>query len=62
METCRWKNFGDVYADKTAVYTYEYDSNGLIIKETKYYGEWNETDTTGMEQDTTTQFTWEEIK
>ena len=62
MESCRWKHYGDEYAPKTAVYTYEYDSNGLITRETKYYGVWNETDTTGMEQDTTTQFTWEEIK
>ena len=62
MESCRWKNFGDEYAPKTAVYTYEYDANGLIIKETKYYGVWNETDTTGMELDDAQIFTWEEIK
>ncbi|MGM9735214.1 MAG: hypothetical protein ACI3ZS_00385 [Candidatus Cryptobacteroides sp.] len=62
LESCRWHNFGDQMAEKTAVYTYEYDANGLVTKEIKYYGVWNETDTTGMEVDTETTFTWEAIK
>lgn len=62
LESCVWVNFGDVKAPKTAVYTYEYDANGLITKETKYYGEWNETDTTGMDFDDEHSFTWEKIK
>ena len=62
MESCVWMNYGDVKAEKTAVYVYETDNNGLITKEVKWYGVWNETDTTGMEEDTVTSFTWEEIK
>ena len=62
MESCVWVNFGDEKAAKTAVYEYEYDSNGLITKECKYYGVWNETDLTGMDEDTQTTFTWEKIK
>ena len=62
LESCRWHNFGDELAAKTAVYVYEYDANGNITKETKYYGVWNETDTTGMDEDTVTEFTWEAIK
>ena len=62
MEACVWHNFGDVMAEKTAVYTYEYDNNGLVTKETKYYGVWNETDTTGMDKDNEVTFTWEKIK
>lgn len=61
MESCVWHNFGDVIAEKTAVYVYEFDSNGIVTKETKYYGVWNETDTTGMDEDTITSFTWEKI-
>lgn len=62
LESCRWYNFGDVPAEKTAVYTYEYDDNGCIAKETKYYGVWNETDTTGMDFDDEHTFTYEKIK
>lgn len=62
MEACVWHNFGDVMAEKTAVYTYEYDANGLVTKETKYYGVWNETDTTGMDKDNEVTFTLEKIK
>lgn len=62
MESCRWHNFNDEMAAKTAVYVYEYDANGVITKETKYYGVWNETDTQGMDEDTVTSFTWEKIK
>ena len=62
LESCVWVNFGDEKAAKTAVYTYEYDNNGLITKETKYYGVWNETDTTGMDIDDEHTFTWEKIQ
>lgn len=62
LEACLWHNFGDVMAEKTAVYVYEKDANGLVTKEIKYYGVWNETDTTGLDDDTTTSFTWEAIK
>lgn len=62
LESCVWHNYGDEIAAKTAVYVYEYDAAGLVTKETKYYGVWNETDTTGMDEDTVTSFTWEEIK
>ena len=62
LESCVWVNFGDEKAAKTAVYTYEYDNNGLITKETKYYGVWNETDTTGMDLDDEHTFTWEKIQ
>ncbi len=61
MESCVWHNFGDVMAAKTAVYTYEYDNNGLVTKEVKWYGVWNETDTTGMDLDAEATFTWEKI-
>ena len=63
METCVWWNYGDVPASSTAVYDYEFDANGCITKEIKYYGEWNGTDLTGMgDPDTVTEFTWEKIK
>lgn len=62
LESCIWHNFNDVMAEKTAVYTYEYDAEGLVTKEVKYYGVWNETDTTGMDVDTETSFTWEKIQ
>lgn len=62
LETCRWWNFGDTPAEKTAVYDYEYDANGCITKEIKYYGVWNETDFSGLDEDTVTSFTWEKIK
>lgn len=62
LESCRWINFGDTPAASTAAYIYEYDANGLITKETKYYGVWNETDTTGMDFDDEHSFTWEKIK
>ena len=62
LETCRWWDFGDKPAKKTAVYDYEYDANGCITKETKYYGEWNETDLTGLDFDDEHTFTWEKIK
>lgn len=61
MESCVWHNFGDNFAAKTAVYTYEYDNNGLVTTETKWYGVWNETDTTGMDKDDEATFTWEKI-
>ena len=62
LETCRWWNYGDEAAAKTAVYDYEYDANGCITKETKYYGVWNETDLTGLDFDDEHTFTWEKIK
>lgn len=62
LESCRWWNFGDEPAPKTAVYDYEYDANGCITKETKYYGVWNETDFSGLEFDDEHSFTWEKIK
>lgn len=62
LESCRWWNYGDEPAEKTAVYDYEYDANGCITKETKYYGKWNESDLTGMEFDDEHTFTWEKIK
>ena len=62
LESCRWWNYGDEPAEKTAVYEYEYDSNGCITKETKYYGKWNETDLTGMDFDDEHTFAWEKIK
>ncbi|MBR3499922.1 MAG: hypothetical protein IKO04_00810 [Bacteroidales bacterium] len=62
LETCRWWNYGDEPAAKTAVYDYEFDANGCITKETKYYGEWNETDLTGLNLDDEHTFTWEKIK
>ena len=62
LETCRWWNYGDEPAAKTAVYEYEYDANGCITKETKYYGVWNETDLTGLDFDDEHTFTWEKIK
>jgi len=62
LESCVWVNFGDEKAAKTAAYVYEYDANGLITKETKYYGVWNETDTTGMDFDDEHTFEWEKIK
>lgn len=62
LEWCRWFNFGDEPAPKTAVYTYEYDANGCIAKETKWYGVWNETDTTGLDFDDEHTFTYEKIK
>jgi len=62
LETCRWWNYGDEPAAKTAVYDYEYDANGCITKETKYYGVWNETDFTGLDFDDEHTFTWEKIK
>ena len=62
LETCRWWNYGDEPAAKTAVYDYVYDANGCITKETKYYGEWNETDLTGLDFDDEHTFTWEKIK
>lgn len=62
LETCRWWNYGDEPAAKTAVYDYEYDANGCITKETKYYGVWNETDFTGLDHDDEHTFTWEKIK
>lgn len=62
LESCRWWNFGDIAAEKTAVYDYEYDENGCITKETKYYGVWNETDLTGLDFDDEHTFTWEKIK
>lgn len=62
LESCVWHNFGDVMAEKTAVYTYEFDANGVVTKETKWYGVWNETDTTGMDLDDEHNFTWEKIK
>ncbi|MBP5488313.1 MAG: hypothetical protein J6X77_01955 [Bacteroidales bacterium] len=61
LETCRWYNYGDEPAASTAVYDYEYDANGCITKETKYYGEWNETDLTGLDFDDEHTFTWEKI-
>lgn len=61
LETCRWWNYGDEPAAKTAVYDYEYDANGCITKETKYYGVWNETDLTGLDFDDEHTFTWEKI-
>lgn len=61
LETCRWWNYGDEPAEKTAVYDYEYDANGCITKETKYYGVWNETDLTGLDFDDEHTFTWEKI-
>ena len=62
LETCRWWNYGDEAAAKTAVYDYEYDANGCITKETKYYGVWNETDFNGLDFDDEHTFTWEKIK
>lgn len=62
MESCRWHNYGDELAAKTAVYIYEYDADGMVKKETKYYGVWNESDTQGMDEDTVTEFTWEKIQ
>ena len=62
LESCRWWNYGDEPAEKTAVYDYEYDANGCITKETKYYGKWNESDLTGMDFDDEHTFTWEKIK
>lgn len=62
LETCRWWNYGDEPAAKTAVYDYQYDANGCITKETKYYGEWNETDFSGLDLDDEHTFTWEKIK
>lgn len=62
LESCRWWNFGDEPAPKTAVYEYEYDANGCITKETKYYGVWNETDLTGLDFDDEHTFTFEKIK
>lgn len=62
LETCRWWNYGDEPAEKTAVYDYEFDANGCITKETKYYGVWNETDLTGLDFDDEHTFTWEKIK
>ena len=62
LETCRWWNYGDEPAAKTAVYDYEYDANGCITKEIKYYGIWNETDLTGLDFDDEHTFTWEKIK
>lgn len=62
LETCRWWNYGDEAAAKTAVYDYEYDANGCITKETKFYGVWNETDFTGLDFDDEHTFTWEKIK
>ncbi len=62
LETSRWWNFGDIAAEKTAVYDYEYDANGCITKETKYYGVWNETDLSGLDFDDEHTFTWEKIK
>lgn len=62
MESCRWWNYGDEPAAKTAVYEYTYDANGCITKETKYYGVWNESDLTGMEFDDEHTFEWEKIK
>ena len=43
------------------VYDYEFDANGCITKEIKYYGEWNGTDFTGLDEDTVTTFEWEKI-
>ena len=62
LETCRWWNYGDEPAEKTAVYDYVYDANGCITKETKYYGKWNETDLTGLDFDDEHTFEWEKIK
>lgn len=62
MESCRWWNYGDEPAAKTAVYEYTYDANGCITKETKYYGVWNETDITGLDFDDEHTFEWEKIK
>jgi len=61
LETSYWMNFGDVKAEKTAVFQYERDANGCITKEIKYYGTWNGKDLTDMNWDTTTSFTWEKI-
>lgn len=62
MESCVWCNFGDEYAAKTAVYEYEYDANGVITKETKYYGPWNGNNLDGMDFDDEHTFVWEPIK
>ena len=62
LESCVWHNFGDKMASSTAVYDYEFDANGCITKEIKYYGEWNGTDFTGLDEDTVTTFEWEKIK
>ena len=61
LQSSIW-NYYEGYSDKTAVYSYKYNSSGLITKECKYYGIWNETDLTGMDEDTQTTFTWEKIK
>lgn len=61
LESCRWWNYGDEPAKSTAVYDYEFDANGCITKEIKYYGEWDESTFNGLDMDTTTTFEWEKI-
>ena len=60
-EYSRWK-FGDNLHDKnTSVYDYEYDADGCVVSEFKYYGEWNEFDVEGLRKLETHTFTWEKI-
>ncbi|MBR6457357.1 MAG: DUF4595 domain-containing protein [Bacteroidales bacterium] len=60
LESSRWTNAGG--KDKnTSVYDYEYDANGCIVMEIKYYGEWNDFDLDGLSRLESHTFTWEAI-
>ena len=60
LESARWTNAAG--KDKnTSVYDYEYDVNGCITQEIKYYGEWNELDIEGLRRLESHTFSWEAI-
>ncbi len=68
MHSCEWHNFSGM-AGKAAVYTYEFDANGLVTAETKYYGVWDEAaqkmDGVSLEEhdkEGPWEFTWEKIQ
>lgn len=60
-EYTRWKLGSSDYDTNTSVYDYEYDADGCIVSEYKYYGKWNEFDVEGLRKLETHTFTWEKI-
>lgn len=59
VESSCWRDTEGALDTNTSVYDYEYDVNGCVTKELRYYGKWNEFDVEGLSLKESHTFTWE---
>lgn len=59
LESSRWSYSGGRQDENTSVYDYEYDVNGCIVQEIRYYGKWDEETVEGLKRVESHTFSWE---